>query len=156
MPGREYQWYSKLDEEDRAIASGNQLELDLLNEMVDDNRKGATITRVILDLVIVPDTVAQTTFTSYGLAMVNGDALAAGAVPEADVNADRADWVLRGRARNMVSSLSDRAQVFHKEYDLRAQRVLRSEEMTLAIIFDHSSGGGVEVWYMSRVLMKHR
>ena len=157
MPsGRSYQWYSILDENDTAVASGTQIEKDLLGDLVTDERKGATITRVILDLVISPDQAGQVTFTSYGLCMVNRDAVAAGAVPEADVNSDRADWLLRGRARNNCFALADSTQMFHREYDLRAQRVLRSEEQTLALILDHGSGGGIDFFWMSRILMKLR
>ena len=157
MPsGRTYQWYSILDENETALASGSQIEKDLLGDLVQDERKGATITRIILDLIIAPDTIAQVTFTSYGLCMVNKDAVSAGAVPEADVNADRADWLLRGRSRNLSGNLSDPTQVFHREYDLRAQRVLRSEEQTLALILDHGSGGGIDFFWMSRILMKLR
>ena len=157
MPsGRQYQWFSILDENDTALASGNQVEKDLLSGMSTDDRKGSTITRVIVDLVITADTLNQKTFTSYGLCMVNLDAFAAGAVPDADSNVDRADWLLRGRSRNYMTQLSGTSDAFVRSYDLRAQRVLRSEEMTLALILDHGSGGGINFFWMSRILVKLR
>ncbi len=67
---------------------------------------------------------------------------------------DRVDWMMRDRSRNMVSSLSDSSQSWKREYDLRGQRVIRTEESGLYIILDQSINGGVTVSTFSRVLVK--
>ncbi len=153
---RAMQWFSIVDEGDRSLASAAQFEADLLTGLSLDLTKGATITRVLLDIVIAPDTVSQITHTSYGLVMVNDDQFSAGAVPEADANADRADWLLRARSRNTAAAISDSSQLWVRSYDLHSQRVLRSEKQTLALVLDQSSGGGVVFYWMSRVLVKFR
>ncbi len=153
---RAMDWFDIVDEGDESIASGGQVAKDLLGALASDLKKGATITRVLLDLWIAPDTVAQITHTSYGLVLENIDQASAGGHPDADVNSDQADWLLRNRSRNTAAAISDSSQLFHRTYDLKAQRVLRSEQMSLYLIVDQSSGGGIVMFYSTRVLIKFR
>ncbi len=151
---RRFKWFQKKDDS-VVLASGNQDgNNNLLADMSDLERKDATITRVILRIHVRPDTVAQFTNTSYGLTLVNADAAGAGVFPEADDDNDRVDWLLRDRTAQVSANLSDMTQQWHAMYDLRAQRVIRSAESSLFLIFDHGSGGGVVAAWYSRVLVK--
>ncbi len=152
-PRRRMQWFSEQASE-APIALSAQLTLNILSGLLADLAKNATITRVLLSMFITPDTIAQVSHTSFGVVLVNSDAAAAGAFPDADDMTDRVDWMMRDRSRNMVSSLSDSSQSWKREYDLRGQRVIRTEESGLYIILDQSINGGVTVSTFSRVLVK--
>ena len=56
---RRYKWFSIVDEAYVALASSAQGTEDLLEDMVDEERKGATITRILLTVVVKSDTVVQ-------------------------------------------------------------------------------------------------
>ena len=117
--------------------------------------KGATVTRMLLDIRLEASSLAQQVQCHWGIVIVNADARAAGAFPDADDLGDRADWLVRGHLRTVQDSLSDASQWDRVKADLRAQRVLRSEESELHLIMDAGSDGFTMVWsaYI-RVLMK--
>lgn len=153
MAVRAYKWYTT-HADFVALAGGVQTNANLLANLELANNKNATVTRIILSINVAPDTVAQQTATYFGITTVSAEALTAGALPEADVDTDAVDWMLRGFVVNRMSDLSDQSQTSWRHYDLKAQRVLRDARMRLALILDHSSGGGVFWSYMARVLVK--
>ena len=139
------------------LASGVQDNLLLVNETELGVRevKGATVTRILLDIRLEASSVAQQVQMHWGIVVVNADARAAGAFPDADDYGDRADWLVRGHLRTIQSDLSDASQWDRVRADLRAQRILRSEESELHLIVDAGSDGFTMIWTaFIRVLMK--
>ncbi len=118
--------------------------------------KGTTITRMVIDFVMKPGSVAQDVFMYYGIVVMNGDAVVAGGFPEADDVSDRAGWMIRGRLITKADSVSDGAQFARRNLDIRSQRILRSEEDELQLIVDNKSAGGFTLTYSAyiRVLVK--
>ena len=142
--------------EDIAISSGQQSETDLLSGMANSVKKGATITRVVGSLIVVPDLSDQHTHHTWGLVVVSDEAFNAGALPEADLEAERVSWLWREGGDCSMSSLFDHSQETAYRFDIRSQRVLRDELSTLAFIIDQGSGGGVFHSLKIRTLVKFR
>ena len=152
MP-RAFQWFTRTTQ-DNSLASGGQECLNLLTNMNTGVMKSSTITRIVLRLYTRADTVAQQTFASYGVVLVNADAAAASAFPDADIDTDNVAWLVRGMHLNSADSLPDASQFQRSDYDLRAQRVLRSAQEELHFIIDQGSGGGIFYSVHARVLMR--
>jgi len=154
MP-RGFRWVTRI-RTGVVIASGNQVCSDLLvpYTTIVDNLKGYTVTRILLKLFIVPDTANQQTVTSWGIAVINADAAAASAFPDADIEGDNVRWLMRDMALNRMTDLNDKSQIVEKSYDLRAQALFRSDQDELHLIMDNSSGGGVFHSFIARVLLR--
>ena len=137
------------------IAAGAQEADDVLVETSGRHLKGHTITRCLVDLWVRPTTIDQFSNTWYGLTLVNVDAAAASAFPDADVDSDNADWILRGMTVNSITgTLTDSSQWSHRRYDLRAQRVIRTDQDQLRMVWDQSSAGGASRAAFFRILLK--
>jgi len=154
MP-RGFRWVTRIDDS-QAVSSGGQTCIDLLvpYTVLVDNLKGHTITRIIMRIILEPDTTDQITSTHYGIAVVNADAAAANAFPDADIEGDNVAWLMRDFSVNRMTSLTDSSQVADRSYDIRAQRLLRSDQDELHLIVDTSSGGGMIFRMMTRVLLR--
>jgi len=143
MPStREKQWFTSITPS-TTLLSGAQTSIQLFNATIHGPRfiKGATVLRTLVDMKIQATAVAQQVGLFYGLAVVNEDARIAGALPEADDSADRADWMLRGRLSTIQASLSDASQWDTVRQDIRSGRTLHSEEDGLLMILDAETSG---------------
>ena len=117
--------------------------------------KGATVTRLIIDLIFRAESLAQFNEVAWGITTVNADASAAGALPDSDDDTDRAGWLVRGREYNIQDSLSDASQWTRVKMDIRSQRVLRSEQDELHLIVNNHATGFSVIWSaFIRTLMK--
>ncbi len=155
MAPRAMKWFTSF-QNDLAVADNSQANVELLDGMAIGNVKGSTITRIVLDVVGRLDTVDTFKSLRWGIVQVNSDAAAANAFPDADQESDRADWMFRSQMATIQNTLSDGAQLPRVTADLRAQRIMRSEETQLHAVFD-DSGTGLGGWlvsFMIRVLMK--
>ncbi len=154
---RPTQWFSA-NKDWTVLASGVQDKLDLYSASAlgRANFAGSTLTRLIVDIGIRSNSVSQDNTLFWGILVVNQDAFStAGALPDSDDMSDRPDYVMRGRMQNKQSSLSDASQWTMRHYDLRAQRILHSEEDVLALVVDNvSTGISVEYSTFIRALIK--
>ena len=117
--------------------------------------KGSTITRMIVDLTCAPIAVSQRVQLFWGIAIINADARAAGAFPEADDPGDRADWLARGRLQSTSGNLSNRSEWDQVRLDLHSQRIMRGAEDELHLVLDAiGSGFTLDFSAYIRVLMK--
>ena len=134
---RPFEWYTanQFFTNLAANAQGNLLIYNAIQHGV-RGIKGATVTRLLVDIELQPDSVGQNVVMFWGITMVNADARAALAFPEADDPADRADWLGKGRLQTSSSDLFDGSQWHRVHRDLRAQRVFHSEEDELHLIVD--------------------
>ena len=141
---RPMQWYTST-QGFSTIADGATTSLLLYNAATLGTRniKGATMTRLIIDLTIRADSVAQLAVVFWGIVVMNADAAAAAAFPDPEDMSDRAGWMVRGKSQTIQASLSDASQWDRRRMDIRSQRVLRTEEDELRLIVHNSSGSGV-------------
>ena len=125
---------------------------DLLANLVQDERKSATITRVIIDLDLSVLQLGSSLQAHIGLTKMNTDALASAAFPDPADEVDQPGWLFR----TMYDVRENDNPVFRMHWDLRAQRVLAGGEETLVFIVEGVGSGSVDLigkgW--ARVLMK--
>ena len=152
---RRFQWYTRLYM-NQPLAAGTQDCVDLLPPTVwaDAQKKGATLTRLLLRINIRGQVNGQTSYTYFGVAMVNADAAAALAFPDADIEADNVAWLMRDFTLNSAGDIFDVSQHQERSYDLRGQRVWRSEQEELHCIFNQDLAGATTISLMSRILMR--
>jgi len=153
---RETEWFT-LQRAFADLAPDGQTNETLFNAISIGGRfiKGTTITRMIIDMTFRNQTAAQDNIATWGILVMNADARAAGAFPEADDVSDRAGWMIRAQElfnAVAVASSSDWKRTF---VDLKSQRLLRTEEDELQLIIDNRSGSFTFAWaaYI-RVLVK--
>lgn len=153
---RETEWFGLDRTTFQALAGLAQTNETLFSATLAGARfvKGTTITRMLIDIAIRADNVAQTVQLAWGITTMNADARAAGAFPEADDPSDRAGWMVRGRLITIQASLSDASQWHRKTLDIRSQRILRNEEEELQLILDNQSATDLNFSVYVRVLVK--
>ncbi len=154
---RPVQWYSTIMPL-TSLASAGQITVSLLSVATVPlaRIRGSTITRIVMKLRAHSTNLATLHEVHWGIVLMNADAVAAGGFPDADDASDRADWMVRGWLSARAASLSDQSQDDVTELDLRAQRILRSEEEDLRLIMDaDASGSIVQLSAFVRVLLKY-
>ena len=146
-------WFTTINAH-QAIPINGQITDDLLEDMSASQTEGATVTRILLQLWARPDTINVSKMLSWGIVALDGEAVSAGAFPEADDEDERVDWLVRGALHASTAVLFENTS--YVERDLRAQRMLRDEFKKLRIIFDVDgvAAGGLFMFYMVRVLMR--
>ena len=152
MP-RAFQWFTRINTGQTVVASGQDC-TDLLVGLSDVNTKGATLTRLIFRYTARPAVVGEVSRTTYGIAVVNADAAAAGAFPDPSIEGDNVRWFMRDLSVNVLDSLSDRSQWVDRTYDLRGQVRFRSEQEELHLIVDQDAGGALNFDVHLRMLVK--
>ena len=149
---RELKWSTTIDN-DNALASGSQTNIALLSNLDAANRRGSTITRIILRVTMYTDTVTTDGFLAFGIILLNNDAVAAGAFPDPNDAADNADWIMRDVLTTRMQSVSDGSQAARGNYDLRAQRLTRSAQDILHMVVN-ADGVGLEFHVYARILVR--
>jgi len=144
---RETNWFN-LDAAFQNLGSGLTTNQTLLSDTTIGNRtiKGATVTRLIIDITIRNAVLAQNNVLYWGITKVNADARAAGAFPDPSDMNDKAGWMIRGRLQCNADSLTDPTQWVSRHYDLRAQRLFRNEEEELQLLIENSATGFTVSW----------
>jgi len=156
MPkNRTLKWFTRLQTL-VALADNAQLTFNLLNDMSVADMEGSTVTRMLMEIWIRNDVAGNQKTMDWGILWVDEDAVAAGAVPDADDEDERADWIGRGRMSAVTDVLLKPDALFHAAYDLRSQRICRTEQdqLTLILDMDSNGAGGVFVSFIVRTLMR--
>jgi len=141
---------------DQAVAASGQLTIRLASALSAGVIKGATITRIVGFLNVVPDLVNEHAHHFWGIAMVAGEAVAAMAFPEPDDENERVAWMWRDGGSTTMSDLFDKSQEVTYRFDIGSQRIYRDELQQCRLIFNQSAGGGVFVSFGIRVLVRLR
>jgi len=152
---RPLQWFDR--QQDQAdLAAGATTNLTLYSATIQGARfvRNATVTRMIVDLRLSADSVAQRIRLHWGIVIMNADARAAAAFLDPEDETDRAGWLVRGRMDVIQASLSDSSQWDRRMMDLRAQRMLRTEEDELQLIWHNSSSFVCKFDAYLRILVK--
>ena len=155
MPSRRsLRWFSTFADA-QTVTAGGQSNNSLLSLVDSADMKGATITRMIVQLVLASGAADQIGRVKWGIVVVSEDAAVAAAFPEADFASDQADWLVRGAELVRQSDVDDGSQHVRVFRDLRAQRVIRSADDQLHFIIDKdSTTGTVNYDLFTRVLLR--
>ena len=139
---RALQWIMR-EQVNSGLASGAQDNLTLYSSAIHGNRfgKGATVTRLLVDIKLAAAVVAQRNRFYWGIVVMNADARAAGAFPDPEDETDRPSWLARGRMEVVQDSLSDASQWDRALLDLRSQRIIRNEEDELQLVVTNGATG---------------
>ena len=126
---------------DKTVTGGNSTDDTLVLGIPEDEIKGMTLTRLLMDLTIVAVTAGTGSIYAGGIFMAEGDAFAAAALPDPQEVGDDAGWVWRVAGIPVFNNdPNDRAQALRYVLDLRAQRKFIGEDYVL-VIRNHNEGG---------------
>ena len=120
------------------LANGDQDTTDLTEDLGVDASYGCTITRIIGDIwvyPIAPSAVTGVMRLDLGIAMIEEDALAAGAFPDPDEENDRPGrgWLWRGMLIIPDSSSSTESVAQRTMFAVRSQRKIDSARVRLIV-----------------------
>jgi len=148
-------WFTTL-KNGQALSDNSQITFDLLADLSVSQTEKATITRILLEFYLRNDTVQNDKVMDWGIVLLAGEAVSAGAFPDADDEDERVDWLGRGRIVNTTDLLFRPENMRFRAYDLRAQRIIRDEFQQLRLILDVDSNGtgGLFVNVFCRVLLR--
>ena len=140
----------------QALPSGSQNNHDLSVNMTASDKRGCTVTRILLTLAMRPTLLDLENFLFYGIVMVSEDAAIAAAYPDPDISTDEPGWMLRDFRSIMTHDLNDPASIVTVTYDLRAQRKFTGASNSLRFLITNVAGGGTAASYslLSRVLCR--
>jgi len=153
---RPTQWYSAHIDRN-ALASGAITSHELFGTatVTATAVKGSTVTRFLIDLTVHPQSLTVVVNLFWGLVLLNADAVAAGGLPDPVDTSDRPDYLVRGWLQSGSGNLSDLSQDRRVSLDIRSQRIIRSEEDQLRIVFQASTSGiTLDYSFFSRALIK--
>ncbi len=129
-PRRTVEWHNT--NLNQLLTSGSQISLELSAGIAQDEVKGMTVMRVIVDLVAQLSVAGTGGLVSMGIAMVAEEAVTAGGIPDTNVEANEASWMwLRALQTVSATNLSDRSSFTPFLYDSKVMRRFRFEELQL-------------------------
>jgi len=117
-----------------------------------DERKDATVTRIIADLQLTLTGSGTTGAMSFGMCILNLDAIAALAIPDPEIESDHPGWLWRTELN--IREIDNPAWQLH--LDLRSQRRFRDDDEMLSLIMSYVGTGTGVVKGWTRTLVKHR
>ena len=128
-----------------AVGSGIQTFVNLTADLPANERSGATLARIILDLGLNAVTAGSGTVMDLAVHLMENDALAAGAGPDPDVGTERPGWIWRTRRGVFTSLANDRAQEVRLVYDSKAGRKMAGEAINIVLNVINQVGGASTV-----------
>ncbi len=151
---RAVQWVDTIDRVNILPGSTTQT-ANLIGDETGLNRKGHTITRIVMNLTLRANFVDLRYDVSWGLTLVNSDAAAATAFPNPEDEDDQPGWLLRDVATLQTSDVDDGSQFLRMNYDIRAERLFRNQQQSLYFIIDQAASGNNLGWdLLTRVLVR--
>jgi len=141
MPSnRSLAWFTTIANA-QTVTTGGQSANALLTNLDLELHKGATVTRMIVQLFLLANTIDILGRIQWGIVLVNRDAADVVVFPDPGVANDRADWLVRGAESLLMSDINDGSQAVRVSRDLRAQRMLRDRQATLQFVIDQGASG---------------
>jgi len=151
--GRE--WFPKVVNIVNILAAGGQGDEIIDTGIPPDDKKSATIVRMLIDLEFKPTSTVVPIRFAVGITLMNEDAHAAAALPEpGKQDTEDADWLwLVPQAAFEVSSTSaPRARYFI--LDIHSKRVYNARTDILVLVVDNlATSGGLDVTGSVRTLI---
>ena len=121
---------------DQTVAQTVQVTQLLDQDLPDTQKKGAVVIRIIFAMSFRALTAGAFPQMVFGITMINADADAAGAFPDADVAGDQPGWMMRAlvKATDGVDNPIEKYSA-----DLRSKRAYRGADDNLKIILDNAA-----------------
>ena len=123
---------------------------NLTNNLNQDEVKGATVTRVILDLVYDISGVGTIDSLGIGLVVLNTDAIAVSAFPDPEDTFDQPGWLWR----TVHEVFQTDNPKFRQHLDLRAQRKFGGEESNLVLLMKNAGVNTISIHGFARTLIR--
>ena len=153
---RPFEWFDK-DQQLQTVTAGVSVLREILDQMSDNDRVGATITRIIGTIQLRPLLANAEAHIFMGIALVNADAFSGGVVPDPEDAADQPGWLWKSYRNVMHDAINVHTPVGLVTFDIRSQRKLGREQRLLIILHNLStSSTNVNLDYCTRTLVKHR
>ena len=149
-PKRRYLWVDNSLATLTNISAGAQGVVDLLGSIDVDTQVGMTCVRLLLNMVVGPDTSGQTVEGEHAVCIITSDAMAAGAVP--DPSTDEYPWYLKDGFLH-VGDADAGPRTWEHKYDIRTSRRIKSTDDRLLHIIENSGSSILEYWMSWRALM---
>ena len=137
-PRRAVEWFDF--EINSALVQGSQSVVNLTANLQDDEKKGMTLVRTIVDLELAAQATGTGGKLSMGIVMVSDDSLAAGAVPDPEDNIDKPGWLWKSLRSFFTSTINDHAQATVVQHDLRGMRKFPASGADLVLIMTNFAG----------------
>ena len=137
-PRRQTEWYDTDVNVSVPISGQATVQLDV--NLVSDEKKGATITRVLVSLIVFPSAVNLSSRVHMGIVLIEQDAVSAGAFPDVDQMDDQPGWMWRHMMSVRTENVSVRRSYQLVQADIRAQRKYIGEDYQLRLIIDENGG----------------
>jgi len=153
---RAVKWFTTMFT-DQAIASAGILPITLLDAVDQANMKGSTVTRMIIDIWGQADVLSARKRLDIGIIWIDTDAVIASALPDPEVESERADWLFRGTEFYVgTSSTPANARMWPRSWDIRSQRKCTSDLDQLMLIakVNAITSGGILFSGTVRVLLR--
>ena len=124
-----------------SVGTGGQATQTLLPGIPDDEFKGMTVVRNIIEISAHLSVAGTGGVLFLGIIMMSLEAISAGIFPDADDEQDQPGWLWRTGKSVFTSDSTDHAQGTFFSYDIRSKRKFPSEDHRLVLIADMQSGG---------------
>ena len=130
----------------KVLAPGNNTQDSLDQGVPEDEKKGMTLTRLLVNITITQVTSGTGGVYAAGIYLAEEDAFAAVAIPEPEVVGDDAGWVWRVlQVPVFASTTTDFAQARRFELDIRAQRKYIGEDYTMVLTQTLNAGAASSI-----------
>ena len=131
---------------DTTLGAGSSVGISMDGGVPEDEIKGLTATRMIIDLTAVALTAGSGSLLAGGVYIIENDALSATVFAEPQDSIDDAGWMWRVARRPVFTSVvNDSSQVTRLVYDIRSQRKYPGEDYTLVMVLVNLSGGATSM-----------
>jgi len=137
-PKRAVQWKDRIV--DLTLAAAAQNLFNLTSGIPDDQKKGRTIVRLLIDLKANLATAGTGGLLSMGIYLIEQDAFSAAAAADPDGDTVQPGWMWRWHGSVFSSVTNDAAQRTSLVFDIRARRKLMGEEIDLIMVTNWSAG----------------
>ena len=119
---------------DLQLASNTNTGTSLTVNIEDDEKKGLTIVRLIINLSYRTTTVGVGQRIAVGVCLLNDDAVAAAAIPDPETDDEKAGWMFRDGLHVINNAAADGASMGHIKVDIRSARKFPDEDFDMFII----------------------
>ncbi len=115
------------------LTSGSTISFDLTSGVVQAQRKGMSLVRVISDIEAILSVAGTGGLISYGVALWQAEAVSV--LPDPNVSAIETSWIRKVGFRSISSNdPSDRSQYMPMQFDAKTNRRLRNNETEVRYI----------------------
>ena len=116
----------------------------VMDTQLPGDQKGYTLLRLLMNLHLLPSTLAVLADIHYGVCIIPGDMFDASVFPDPG-SAEPFSWIMRD-VYSWVRDADAGAQGIHRLYDLRSKRIMRNTDDRMIFVAD---AGATSAWTIS-------